>query len=274
MIFFAYQLPHIQFLRAPYARSRAFFSSCVDARLLLPFCVAATITTAWAGPPYNVDDPGTASAGHVQLYLPFEFNSSTGVQEFNVGLSYGLSERTELDWGTPEIKADDGANCSSGMGDTTLTAKHRFFQSGTHSAAWVYQLSIPTGNARRGLGNGYYSQTLYLTAATQIGRGTLWGNAGATTPCTASTGTTLFYGAAYELPVSSKTSLGLQLYGNSATGETPASLAWGIGARHAISPSASLLLSASQNLRNGPSFMFYGGIVFDFNVKKHFQGGT
>lgn len=95
----------------------------------LAFCIAASATPAFAGPPYVTDDPEPTDAGHFETYA---FGSGTSTRDGHAGetgidFNYGGAEDLQL---TAVIAlaydAPRHAETSVGIGNIELAAKYRF----------------------------------------------------------------------------------------------------------------------------------------------------
>lgn len=127
----------------------------------------------WAAPPFITDDTGTQGKGNWQLELQYEYdrndataNAGAGpvtqvskVSLFNPVLTYGLLENVDVALGPTYLKervTENGAltESPSGMGDTTVEIKWRFYESNGLSFAIKPGLTLPTGDENQGLGTG------------------------------------------------------------------------------------------------------------------------
>ena len=127
----------------------------------------------WAAHPFITDDAGTQGAGNWQLELMGQHNrheaiGATGagsVQQrtratlFNPVLTYGLTENLDVAVGLNGLRykvTENGvvADEASGLSDSTIELKWRFYDADGLSFAVKPTLSLPTGNENRGLGLG------------------------------------------------------------------------------------------------------------------------
>jgi hypothetical protein len=121
---------------------------------LVAGCLAGPVA---AGPPFLTDDPEPVSLHHYEAYvfgtLDHE-DGSTFLQvpafEFNVGAAPNL----QLHVVVPLAYETPGG--AFGMGDIELGVKYRFVQEtgGRPQIGTFPMLELPTGDSRRGLGNG------------------------------------------------------------------------------------------------------------------------
>lgn len=138
-------------------------------------------TTAFAGPPFQTDDPQPVRWRHFEAYLfgTVDRGSSTGTWflpavEFNVGAApnFQLHIIVPGSYVTPA-----GAY---GIGDLELGAKYRFLQeTSRRPQVGVFpMLEVPTGSRRLGLGNGQVWARLPVWAQKSYGPWTTYGGVG------------------------------------------------------------------------------------------------
>ncbi len=124
----------------------------------------------YAAHPLITDDTGTQGSGRFQLELNSEFiDDEEGDSEVTGGevaavISYGVADNVDLVVGLPwiwyEVK-ESGATVADedGTGDLSLEVKWRFFEYEDRglSIALKPGVTFPTGDDRKGLGNGKVS---------------------------------------------------------------------------------------------------------------------
>ena len=150
--------------------------------------VIALLTSgpASAGPPFITDDPEPVDYGHWEVY---GFSAGAHGQ----GDTSGLGPSVEVNYGAlPNLQlhvigglaeADPpGGHLRMGVSDTELGAKYRFVDPGPDD--WWPQIGVfpllemPTGDARRGLGAGYWQEFLPLWVQKDFGEWTTYGGGG------------------------------------------------------------------------------------------------
>jgi hypothetical protein len=131
--------------------------------------------------PLQTDDTGTQGAGHSQIEIGVESatnkQTEAGVAYKETGgavsatLTYGLSDSIDLVAGMPYewyIEKEDGVKVAdgNGIGDLALQIKWRFYDNADagFSLALKPGLTLPTGDADRGLGTGRVSSDVTLIA--------------------------------------------------------------------------------------------------------------
>lgn len=159
------------------------------ARLLAAVCFLAALggmAPALAGPPFITDDPEPVDLGHWEVY---GFSYGAGGR----GDATGLGPSLEVNYGAaPGLQLhviggfayDDqpGGHLQMGPSDTELGTKLRFVNPGDDD--WYPQIGIfplvemPTGNAKRGLGAGYWQEFLPIWLQKNWGRWTTYGGGG------------------------------------------------------------------------------------------------
>lgn len=153
---------------------------------LLASALLAQAGPAQAAHPLITDDTGTQGSGHWQ----FEANTDhtrtrdAGVtaweREANLALTRGVTETLDLAVNLPWLHTSATGEASrSGIGDTTLLAKWRFYD---NDAGWTLglrpEITLPTGSEGKGLGNGRATAALTLLSSLERGDWTWLANAG------------------------------------------------------------------------------------------------
>jgi hypothetical protein len=127
----------------------------------------------WAAPPFVTDDTGTQGKGNWQLELQYEYDRNDATADagagpvtqvsklsaFNPVLTYGLGESVDIALGLSYLKqrvTENGAVTEdpSGMGDSTVELKWRFYDGNGLSFALKPGVTLPTGDENQGLGSG------------------------------------------------------------------------------------------------------------------------
>jgi outer membrane putative beta-barrel porin/alpha-amylase len=144
-----------------------------------------------AAHPFITDDTGTQGKGNWQLELQGDFlrddRTAGGVEQKNKlntytsVLSYGILENLDVQVGVSYLNTRTTANGvtladESGMGDSTLDLKWRFYESDGFSLGLRPTLLLPTGNEDKGLGTGKTSWGIALLATYEAEPWTFLGN--------------------------------------------------------------------------------------------------
>ena len=155
-------------------------------RAARPFLIAALLTvalssTARAGPPFLTDDPEPVAWRHFEAYLFGTADRGPGGSafvvpafEFNVGAAPNL----QLHVVVPAAYVTPGR--AWGLGDIELGAKYRFIgETDRRPQVGVFpQLELPSGDGRRGLGNGSLWARLPVWVQKSRGPWTTYGGVG------------------------------------------------------------------------------------------------
>lgn len=130
---------------------------------LITLMLCTSPLAAWAGPPFLTDDPDPVDYGHLEA-IPFYSLDRTAdgslIQGPGVDLSYGVFPGAHLNIQGGFVRAQpDSGGSAFGFGDTRVALKWRFVDEGAErpEIAIYPAVIVPTGNARRGLGNGQVS---------------------------------------------------------------------------------------------------------------------
>lgn len=146
--------------------------------LALTFVILAFLYNgAFAAHPLITDDTGTQGKGKFQLELNSEYGidseNGTKTKTFEIApiLSYGLTENIDVVLGVPyqRIKNEDVVDTkASGISDTSIEVKWRFFEKDGLSFAIKPGISIPTGDEEKGLGSGKVSYSAFFITTKEI----------------------------------------------------------------------------------------------------------
>jgi hypothetical protein len=150
--------------------------SCRELQFALVVTSAFCLLTSdfgWAGHPFITDDAGTQGAGNWQLELMAQRDRNEAIADTGGGavrqraafsllnpvLTYGLFDTVDLALGLNYLRGDvsEGGvivERVSGMSDSTLELKWRFYDADNVSFALKPGITLPTGDEDRGLGTG------------------------------------------------------------------------------------------------------------------------
>jgi hypothetical protein len=146
-------------------------------------------TRAQAGPPFLTDDPEPVDYSHWETYLFAATEPEAGGYLINgpaVELNYGAFPDTQLSVTIPLTTVGGGGPSAAGLGDILAGVKYRFWHetNGWPQIAVYPQVTLPSGDANRGLGNGrpWYQLPLWLQKSwgpwtTYGGGGVAWNSA-------------------------------------------------------------------------------------------------
>ena len=159
--------------------------------LLVSSLVLHPASFARAAHPFITDDAGTQGKGNWQLELQGDFlrdkRTAGGVERkdkldvHTSVLCYGILENLDVQVGIGYLGRRTTANGTtiadeSGMSDSALELKWRFYEKDDFSLALKPGLTLPTGNEDKGLGTGKSSWAIALLATYEAEPWTFLGN--------------------------------------------------------------------------------------------------
>lgn len=156
---------------------------------LLGVALLAAAGAAQAAHPLITDDSGTQGTGHWQLEANTDHTRvrdraagfTAWEREVNAALTYGLTETLDIAVNLPwQRLSATGEPHASGVGDTTVLAKWRLHKNEAQgfSLALRPEVTLPSGSASKGLGNGRATAALTLISTLERGDWTWLANAG------------------------------------------------------------------------------------------------
>jgi hypothetical protein len=153
---------------------------------LCAFVALMTSQSARAGPPFVTDDPEPVETGHWEVY---GFSTGTHVQGDTSGdlagveVNFGAAPNLQLHLIAPlAFDAPAGGGLQTGLGDVELGVKYRLIDPGRGD--WWPQVGVfplieaPTGDERRGLGDGRVRAFLPVWIQKDFGGWTTYGGGG------------------------------------------------------------------------------------------------
>jgi hypothetical protein len=151
------------------------------ARLLAALALGGATTPAFAGPPYQADDPEPTELGHWEIYnfIDVDGRGATIEGEGGVDLNYGAARGLQLTATLPVAFSHEAADhWRVGRGDVQLGAKYRFLNDeGTGWQAAVFpRVILPT--SAKGLGGNRVRLLLPLWVQKDMGKTSLFGGGG------------------------------------------------------------------------------------------------
>jgi Putative MetA-pathway of phenol degradation len=234
----------------------------------------AALSLAWfgiakmslAGPPFVTDDPEPPPPGGWEINVPFIIERTPGNTEMDAPLfdiNYGLPEiQLKLEFPVKIIR-DDEAGTSAGPGDLVLGVKWRFLnnEKTQFQLATYPQLLLPTGDPARGLGQGQPAYLLPFVAQKSWGKWTLYGEAGYWWQTGAETRNYFFAGVVLEREINDRLTLGIELFGNTATERGSRSdIAFNLGGTLKLREHLNLLFAGGRDISGDTTAMGYIGL--------------
>lgn len=235
------------------------------ATLLLVSVIVAT--AAQAGPPFVTDDPEIPPLHGWEINIPvtLEHETAEDVLEMPlVDINYGLTANVELmvELALLHVRLD-GGRTERGLSDTGVGVKWRFLEEGQllPQMAVYPQVTIPTGDDQRGLGQGKPSYVLPLIAQKSWGPWTAFGNVGVVVQKWRGSRHFWFHGLTVIREVGPRLELGGEVYGNSPTDwDERSSLGFNLGGTWKAADSVGVLFSAGCTVRGDPATTVYLGL--------------
>ncbi len=246
---------------------RRFFCSPAIIALILLLHAAA-----FAGPPYQTDDPETLEQGHWEFYLAGEVNRNFNGDWSGLGpmvdANYGLLPDLQLHFTTPfAFQRPRNFPGPYGYGDTELGTKFRF----VHETEDMPQMSLyplvelPTGDHNNGLGNGKSQLYIPLWIQKGFGEWTTYGGGGYWFNPGPTNRDWWFIGWEVERKITESFTLGAEVFHTTANtignrGETSLNL----GAVYDLSDTYHLMLSVGHSFQGPAQLEGYLGLQITF----------
>jgi len=223
-------------------------------RVLVTIVLGVSCAAALAGPPFLTDDPEPVELHHAEINLIAQQTradggrSGSGSAEANLG----CAAETQCHVAVP-IAFDhpaDGAP-QAGLGDIELGVKYRFLDRPDDgwSAAIYPTLDLPTGDDRRGLGNGRAQLLLPLWVQRSSGAWSWDAGIARLIDRAPDARDSWFAGLLAQRAFGERLTLGAEVFRRTSTaiGESPAA-GFNVGAIVNIAPQQNLLVSAGRGL--------------------------
>ena len=215
------------------------------------------VNVACAGPPFQTDDPEPVDIGEHELYVATEQartrDGSSGSLPF-VELNYGPVADLQIGIGIPyEFNNPRDGTSERGVGDVEFSAKYRFLQEASSQpmVSFFPMITLPTGDADRGLGNG--KPQIFLPIWLQKNWGDWQSNVGGGYWINHATDARnhWLFGAQLQKTISQSWTLGGEIFYS--TEEAPgegSSSGFNVGGTYALDEHNHLLFSAGRGLSN------------------------
>jgi hypothetical protein len=232
-------------------------SSSTTCAFVIGSALALAASTAFAGPPFQTDDPEPVDLHHYELYVGSQqtltSNGRSGTMphlEFN----YGALPNMQLHIVVPyAFNRQAGGSTQRGVGDTELGVKYRFVQeTDTMPSIGVFPLyEAPTGNSDRGLGNGAYQLYLPVWLQKSWGKWTTYGGGGYWINHATDGRNNWFFGWLLQRELSEHLTLGAEVFHRTEQLKGQgASSGFNVGGSYNIDEHKHILFSAGRGLQN------------------------
>jgi hypothetical protein len=236
--------------------------------LIYPVAAAILIAkSAFAGPPYQTDDPEPPGTHGWEINLPFTMeraaDGSLSGQWVSADMAYAFDDWTQLtlQLATPFMHAA-GIGTKSSFGDVNLQYGRRF---GTDAKRGYFgvapQVTFPTGRHAYGLSAGRVTADFPLLYQRDIARVSVYTDLRYRLYGGDNGKSYWIWGVAGEGNLSEALSAGAELFGTSPTwygGQYSAG--FNLGLDVALSEQASILFSVGRSFRNDPRLTLYLGL--------------
>jgi hypothetical protein len=226
------------------------------------------ISLVQAGPPFVTDDLEPPPPGGWDINVPFILERTPGKTGTDAPLydfNYGLPD-VQLKLEFPiKIVHENGDGTTGGAGDLLLGVKWRFLNNEqSQLQLGLYpQLSLPTGDRARGLGEGRPAFVLPFLAQKSWEKWTLYGNVGFWWQTADETRNYVYAGAVLEREINERLTLGAELFGNSPKERGGRSdLAFNFGGTWKLSKHVNLLVTGGRDIVGDTRAMAYIGLQF------------
>lgn len=238
---------------------------------VLPLFLAGSATV-WAGPPFFTNDPDPPEPGQWEINLPWSMersrNGSASGEWLRVDVNYGYDRYTQLSIEMPmpyHLPVEGGLRF--GGGDVLLEYKRRFgLDAKTGYFGINPQLTLPTGDATRGLGRRRATLQLPLLYQKQWGDTVVYGDARYKWRAGDEGKNYWFFGLALEHTVDERLKLGAEVFATTpvSPGSEP-NAGFNLGGKWVLAPGRMLMLSAGRSFLNEPELTLFVGLKLLFS---------
>jgi hypothetical protein len=220
-----------------------------------------------AGPPFQTDDPQPVDYRHYEVYF-FALADRTSLGTATLGpaveVNWGAAPNLQLHLIVPVAGSfTPGGPVAFGVGDIETGVKYRFVQeTARRPQVGIFPfLELPSGNDRRGLGNGRLWARLPLWIQKTIGPWTTYGGGGAVINGAPGLHNYPFAGWLLQRDLSKKLTLGGEVFAHGGEGpDSPSprpSAMVDLGGFYNFTPGFSLLFAAGRAVAGQPETYAY-----------------
>lgn len=235
-------------------------------------CVVLLPSTAWAGPPYLTDDPDPVEYGHLEV-IPFyavdRAADGTEIQGPGADISYGVAPDMHLNLVPVFVHGlPDGGPSEYGFGDFRVALKWRFVhETDERPVLAIYPAVVfPSGDARRGLGNGQVSYQFPVWLEKSWGSGwSSYGGGGWTLNRAPGQRDYLYGGWQVQKQVTDTWNLGLEIFAQGATAQGSAGYTTlNVGGGYKMTGSTSLIFTIGHSFAGASHALGFLGLVLEW----------
>lgn len=237
----------------------------------LPLLLAGS-TYAWAGPPFVTNDPDPPEPGQWEVNLPWSMernrDGSASGEFVRVDVNYGYDRYTQLSVEMPlphHFPAEGGLRF--GAGDVLLEYKRRFDLDAKAGYFGINpELTLPTGDATRGLGAGRATLQLPLLYQKQWGDTVAYADARYKWQAGDAGKSYWFFGMAFERAFGERLKLGAEAFVTTPLSPNGApNIGFNVGGKWVMAPGRVLMLSAGHSLLGEPELTLFMGLKLLFS---------
>lgn len=238
------------FLRSRHVLRRA-VSIVVAAFALVQFGFALAL----AGPPFQTDDPEPTPYRHFEIYINSQFSHDARVISGtlpSLEINYGLMPNVQFSvTASRAFSHIAGEDWQAGFADSEVALKMRFIQESAQSpqVAFYPSIVLPTGDPKRGLGDGAPKIYLPLWGQKSFGDWTVFGGGGLWHNPGIDNRNYTFTGLAVQRDINENFSIGAELFRSGAPTITDtATTGFSIGLIKGLDEHHKLLFSIGRGL--------------------------
>lgn len=231
--------------------------------------MGASISPAWAGPPFLTDDPVPVGYRHNEFYIFSTYDGTSGarsVQGPAIEYNRGVFPQVMFHIVVPYASVVPAAGpAEHGIGDTELGIKYRFLtETRDRPQIGIFPMAeVPTGDADRGLGNGRVWYRLPVWVQKSWGPWTTDAGVGYALNHAPGSRSYPFGGWLLQRQLSDKLILGGELFAQGAdtVGGRSTTIA-NFGGYYNVTPGFSLLFSAGHSIQGESHTVAYLGLYW------------
>lgn len=244
--------------------------------IVILICILIAPHLAWAGPPFTTDDPEPVEYQHWEVYLASQMahdrDGWSGTSP-HLEVNYGAIPNLQLHLIAPlSFVSPSHEAARFGYGDTELGVKYRFLEETDYfpQIGMFPLIEVPTGDRKRGLGNGYEQIFLPLWLQKSFEPWTTYGGAGYWINPGKGNRNWWFMGWLLQRELTPGLTVGAEIFH-----ETPSETGgqsdskFNIGAIYDFSDFYHLLVSAGHTIQGPNEFQAYVALQLTFSLVKH-----
>jgi hypothetical protein len=255
-------------------RARRTFQRFVTAVAAVVALASAGSLPALAGPPFQTDDPEPTPYRHYEIYANSQFAHDGGGMNLalpSIEVNYGLMPNVQFSFTVTRAgNREVGERWRAGFGDMDAGLKIRFVQETATmpQIAFYPSVSLPSGDANLGLGDGTPKLFLPLWAQKSVGKWTVFGGGGLWRNPGPGNRNYTFTGVAVERELSESLSFGAEIFHASAStlgGDAPTG--FNVGMTKSLDEHHKVLFSVGRGLRGGNTLSTYAAYELNLGPK-------